>query len=117
MSLGRRIVWAGALVSLLGLIAVGAAGGSPRGWERFGTAHLRLPTVVTTGRRYVYPLRVSNNGRYVVDRRGAPFMIVGDAPQSLIGNLSVKDAAAYIADRKAAGFDALWVNLLCTTYT
>jgi uncharacterized protein DUF4038 len=29
----------------------------------------------------------------------------------------VKEAAAYIANRRAAGFDALWVNLLCTKYT
>ena len=44
-------------------------------------------------------------------------MIVGDSPQALIGNLSVADAAFYIADRKAAGFNALWVDLLCATYT
>ena len=35
-------------------------------------------------------------------------MVVGDSPQALIGNLSLKDAATFIADRKAAGFDALW---------
>ena len=44
-------------------------------------------------------------------------MIIGDSPQALIGKLSVADAAAYIADRKAAGFNTLWVNLLCTKYT
>jgi uncharacterized protein DUF4038/collagenase-like protein with putative collagen-binding domain len=35
----------------------------------------------------------------------------------MIGNLSIKDAAAFIANRKAAGFNALWVNLLCAKYT
>jgi hypothetical protein len=67
--------------------------------------------------RYDFPLKPSSNRRYVVDQRNAPFMIVGDSPQALIGNLSVADAAFYIADRKAAGFNALWVDLLCTTYT
>lgn len=69
------------------------------------------------GRRYVLPLKQSRNRRYLVDQRGAPFMIVGDSPQALIGNLSVAEAAFYIADRKAAGFNSLWVDLLCTTYT
>ena len=75
------------------------------------------PKVVTAKRHYAFPLRVSKNHRYLVDRRGVPFMVVGDSPQALIGNLSVKAAAAYIANRRAAGFDALWVNLLCKTYT
>ena len=44
-------------------------------------------------------------------------MIVGDSPQAMIGNLSLGEAAAYIANRKAAGFNALWVNLLCGKYT
>jgi len=68
-------------------------------------------------RAFVYPLKVSRNGRYLVDQRNAPFLIVGDSPQALIGKLSVKDAAAYVANRKAAGFNALWVNLLCAKYT
>lgn len=44
-------------------------------------------------------------------------MIVGDSPQALIGNLSVKNADFYIKNRQAAGFNALWINLLCVTYT
>ena len=61
----------------------------------------------------VYPLKVSRNGRYLVDQRNVPFMIVGDSPQPMIGNLSLEDAAAYLANREAAGFNALWVHLLC----
>lgn len=64
-----------------------------------------------------FPLRIGPTRRYLVDQRGRPFMIVGDSPQSMVVNLSVADAKAYVADRKAAGFNALWVNLLCTTYT
>ena len=105
------------LLSLLGLVAVGAAGASPRGWELDATTQVPPPKMVTAARHYAFPLHVSKNGRYLADRKGKPFMIVGDSPQALIGNLSVKAAAAYISNRKRAGFDALWVNLLCTTYT
>jgi hypothetical protein len=105
------------LLSLLGLVAAGVAGASPRGSELATATRVSPPKIVTAARHYAFPLHLSKNHRYLVDRRGVPFMIVGDSPQALIGNLSVKDAAAYIANRRAAGFDALWVNLLCTTYT
>jgi hypothetical protein len=80
-----------------------------------------LPTSLTqkqgARRAVAYPLKVSSNRRYLVDQHNVPFLIVGDSPQSLIGNLSIGDAAAYIANRHAAGFNALWVNLLCADYT
>ena len=65
----------------------------------------------------VYPLKVSRNGRYLVDQRNVPFMIVGDSPQAMIGDLSLEEADAFLANRKAAGFNALWVDLLCANYT
>jgi len=64
-----------------------------------------------------FPLKVSRNRRYLVDQGNKPFLVVGDSPQALIGNLSVKDAAFYIANRKAAGFNTLLVDLLCAKYT
>ena len=64
-----------------------------------------------------YPVKVSASGRYLVDQNNVPFMMVGDAPQALIGNLSESLADAYFADREAHGFNTLWINLLCTTYT
>ena len=42
----------------------------------------------------VYPLKVSRNGRYLVDQRNVPFMIVGDSPQAMIGDLSLEEADA-----------------------
>ena len=35
----------------------------------------------------------------------------------MIGNLGVSDAAAFIANRKTAGFNSLLVDLLCVKYT
>jgi hypothetical protein len=43
--------------------------------------------------------------------------MVGDSPQALIGNLSETDADFFLANRQAAGYNTMWVNLLCTTYT
>ncbi|HKO29317.1 MAG TPA: DUF4038 domain-containing protein [Solirubrobacteraceae bacterium] len=67
--------------------------------------------------RAAYPLKVSRNGRYLIDRDGRPFLIVGDSPQALIANLSVRQADHFFANREAAGFNSMWVNLLCNDYT
>jgi chitodextrinase len=64
-----------------------------------------------------YPLKVSANGRYLVDQRNVPFLISGDSPQALFVNLSEAEADAFFADRQASGFNVVWVNLLCATYT
>jgi hypothetical protein len=64
-----------------------------------------------------FPLKIGPTRRYLVDQRGHPFLIVGDSPQSMIVNLSLADARDFLADRKAHGFNALWVNLLCDKYT
>ena len=57
-------------------------------------------------------LRVSANGRYLVDASGAPFFLQGDSPQALFIALSEAEADAFLANRQAAGFNAIWVNLL-----
>jgi Protein of unknown function (DUF4038) len=64
-----------------------------------------------------YPLKVGETGRYLVDQAGVPFMIIGDSPQSLIGNLSPSEADQYFANRRARGFNTLWINLLCNNHT
>ncbi len=64
-----------------------------------------------------YPLRVGPTRRYLVDGRGRPFLIVGDSPQALFVNLSERKAGRFLANRSTAGFNAVWVNLLCAAYT
>jgi uncharacterized protein DUF4038/collagenase-like protein with putative collagen-binding domain len=64
-----------------------------------------------------YPLKASANGRYLVDGNDLPYLLVGDAPQALMVNLSESDAAFYFTNRQARGFNTVWINLLCTTYT
>jgi hypothetical protein len=65
-----------------------------------------------------FPITVSRtNPRILADQNNVPFLMVGDSPHSLIVNLSVSDAAAYLADRAAHGFNSLWVEVLCVPYT
>jgi hypothetical protein len=61
---------------------------------------------------YVYPLRLSENRRYLVDRMGKPFRIQGDSAQSLIVNLTYEEADVYFSDRRAKGFNTVNINLL-----
>jgi hypothetical protein len=60
-----------------------------------------------------YPLKASSNKRYLVDQENRPFLMIGDAPQTIITNLSVAEAATYIANRRNYGINTLWINLLC----
>ena len=65
----------------------------------------------------VYPLHPSANGRYMLNASNAPFLIIGDGPHSILANLSNSDAVTYLTDRGQRGFNALWIELLCDSYT
>ena len=61
-----------------------------------------------------YPLKVSANGRYLVDQNNTPFLIVGDTPQGLMGRLTEAEADRYFADRQAHGFNTMgWIDVAC----
>jgi len=65
----------------------------------------------------VYPVKVSANKRYLVDQNNAPFLITGDSPQGLMVDLSPAQADSYFANRQAHGFNTVWINLVCNSYT
>ena len=65
----------------------------------------------------VYPLKASPNGRYLLDQNDVPYLMIGDSPQALIANLTETEAELFFADRAAYGFNTIWINLLCATYT
>ncbi|MBS0366391.1 MAG: DUF4038 domain-containing protein [Proteobacteria bacterium] len=58
-----------------------------------------------------FPLHVEAGKRYLVDSAGAPFLLQGDAAWSLVAQLQREDVLAYMADRRARGFNALLVEL------
>ena len=69
-------------------------------------------TAVANATARAYPLKVSANGRYLVDQNNLPFLIVGDDPQTIVTQLSTADAAGFMEDRAAHGYNALWIDVL-----
>ena len=78
---------------------------------------ISLALVANAAATPAYPLRPSANHRYVIDSKNAPFLIIGDAPHSILANLNNSDATTYLTDRGSRGFNALWIELLCDSYT
>ncbi|MFC0429738.1 DUF4038 domain-containing protein [Kutzneria buriramensis] len=77
------------------------------------TAVLVTPSAQAPGPgRFAWPTSVSANGRYLLDQRGHPYLIAGDSPQALFVTMSVAQARTFLTDRRAAGFNTLWLNTL-----
>jgi Protein of unknown function (DUF4038)/Putative collagen-binding domain of a collagenase len=58
------------------------------------------------------PFRISENHRYLTNRDNTPFLLQGDAAWSLIANMTKEEAAQYLQNRHAKGFNAVLVNLI-----
>lgn len=69
-------------------------------------------TVSARETRPAFPLRVSDNKRYLVDAKGRPFLINGDSPWELAWQLTREEAAELLDDRRAKGFNAILVDVL-----
>jgi len=70
---------------------------------------LALVTPAVSGAHF--PLKVSQDGRYLVDREGRPFFVHGDTPWSLTHNLTYEEAVRYMENRRAKGFNALILSI------
>src|SRR6516165_5243691 len=60
---------------------------------------ISLALVAKAAATPAYPLQPSANGRYVVDSNTVPFLIIGDAPHSILAKLNNADATTYLTDR------------------
>src|ERR1035438_4484555 len=59
-----------------------------------------------------YPVKVGLDHRHLVDQSGAPFLVQGDAPWSLISGLTREEAELYLEKRRSQGFNSIIVNLI-----
>jgi hypothetical protein len=59
----------------------------------------------------MFPLKISPNRRYLVDRNGKPFFVMGDTPWYL-QKLPLADVRLIMDDRKARGYNTLFLELL-----
>ena len=60
----------------------------------------------------VFPLKPAESGRYLMDQKGEPFLVVGDTAWSLIVQLAEDDIDYYLQDRQKRGFNSIIVNLI-----
>ena len=60
----------------------------------------------------LYPVRVGPDHRHLVDQSGAPFLVQGDAPWSLISGLTRDEVDSYLEHRQRQGFNSIIVNLI-----
>ena len=74
-------------------------------------------TVRSRARSYRYPLQLSGDRRYLVDRRGMPFLLKGETAWLALVNLTEEEQEAYLQDREDKGFSAVEVMLLNANYT
>lgn len=58
------------------------------------------------------PLKVSENGHFLVDGDAKPFFILADTAWPLFSGLSREDVEYYLDDRKARGFNTILCSLL-----
>jgi hypothetical protein len=58
-----------------------------------------------------FPLKASENHRYLVDSKGTPFFLLGDTPWFL-QKLKREDVRLILDDRKAKGFNTLFLEIL-----
>jgi len=86
----------------------GSPGRAPAGEAMPGGEFPKPPSSQSTA----WPLKISRDGRHLVDQEEQPFLLVGDSPWSLIVEPTPAQAERYLDDRKAKGFNALLVNLL-----
>ena len=59
-----------------------------------------------------FPIRVSTDRRHFIDQSERPFLVVGDAPWSLIVNTTIEGCIRYLDDRRARGINTILVNLI-----
>jgi hypothetical protein len=108
-----RFGWTLCVLAVAGLATACRPAGrdAPRGAPPAPAARTTL--IATPARApAAFPLTVAPAGRHLVDSKGVPFRIQGDAAWSLIANLTPAEAETYLDDRRAKGFNTLIVNLI-----
>jgi len=58
-----------------------------------------------------FPLKLSENRRYLVDSNGVPFFVMGDTPW-FVQKLKIEDVRMLMDDRLAKGFNTLFLEIL-----
>lgn len=92
--------------------AIAIAGAGPAPFPRRVLAPVSWSTDPIPPPRHRYITSISANGRYFVDQTGAPILVRGDSPWSLLSDLSTAQATTYFADRAGHGINAMIMSLV-----
>jgi hypothetical protein len=65
-----------------------------------------------TGRDAVFPLQVSDDGRYLVDARGRPWRVQADAAWLMSAAATPEQVEEYLATRRAQGFNSFYLSAM-----
>jgi hypothetical protein len=71
-----------------------------------------VTVAVTGGSGPNYPIVASSNRRYLVDQSGAPVLLMGEGAAQMLAQRLPSVVTTYLDDRKAHGFNALWVHVV-----
>ncbi len=63
-----------------------------------------------------FPLKVSGNRRHLVDQRGVPFFVNGEAGWRVLFAISLDELRAYLDDRKAKGINTILCQFVPDAY-
>ncbi len=74
------------------------------------TSSLIAPPIRGAQTDYVFPLRASGNGRYLIDQRGQPFFYHADTAWTITKKLTPAEVAEYLDDRQKRGFTAIHIH-------
>ncbi|MFN8345258.1 MAG: DUF4038 domain-containing protein [Spirosomataceae bacterium] len=72
----------------------------------------KKPIAATPVHRGMFPLKVSDNGRYLTDNYNRPFLMNADAGWTLLHKLKREEAQIYLANRNAQQFNTVFLQLL-----
>jgi hypothetical protein len=76
------------------------------------SSYKKKPVAAVTVSQGIFPLKVSKNGRYLIDKYNRPFLMNADAGWTLLHKLRFEEARAYLTTRSAQHFNTVFLQLL-----
>lgn len=70
------------------------------------------PQILSAQNVSIFPLKVSANGRYLIDAKGNPFFYLADTGWQIFNKLTKAEAEEYLEDRRAKGFTVIQSQII-----
>ena len=90
----------------------GDVGATSEAWDATGDLGTLVGAAQSQPPKPRFPLRISDDGRRLVDSAGKPFLINQASSWGLIQSLSTEDARAYLDQLSSRGWNAVMVSII-----